>query len=123
MVRITIFATSFLGPFPFSSSREMRKSVNRASTDVERPNLYSESRLMSFYYYDHKPSWFCFLVQIRFSFDNSTVNSGLAISFRFYRTVLIGKMECTEEITKLLTSQPVTYGLDAMRRKCRPLRF
>ena len=63
------------------------------------------------------------ILLIRFSFDNSTVNSGLAISFRFYRTVLIGKMECTDELTKLLTSQPVTYGLDAMRRKYRPLRF
>ena len=37
----------------------------RASTDVERLNLYSGSRLMPFYYYDHNPSWFCFLVQIR----------------------------------------------------------
>ena len=39
VVRITIFTTSFPGPFLFSSSREMRKSVNRASTDVERLNL------------------------------------------------------------------------------------
>ena len=39
VVRITIFITSFPGAFLFSSSREMRESVNRASTDVERLNL------------------------------------------------------------------------------------
>ena len=87
-----MFKTSFLGPLQTRHLQLLTTIFSTTKSYGQLKNTVCDASLVC----GGPEGWIwqnCLILLTRFSFDNSTVNSGLAISFRFYRSVLIGKME------------------------------